>query len=294
MKNAVKIIALLIAAVLALSHCACAKKASPADGKRTDPNGSKVTDKPAGTDGNANVTAGPSVTDAPETGAPEPTQVPEELSYKIVDDIKKAAAGDVIIFGTYEQDGDTSNGKEPLEWLVLEKSGNAILVITLYAVESKVFNDSRDYITWETSTMRAWLNDDFYRETFSPDESAKIKNTTLVAEKNPQNENVSPGNDTEDKIFLLSIQEAEKYFKDNSERKCSPSEALVATGGFTVSSRPWYASHSYACLWWLRSPGMDKLKIAYVDKGGAISYSGNQVDYNNNTCVRPAMWVVIE
>ena len=200
----------------------------------------------------------------------------------------------LFLFQPSHQDGNASNGKEPLEWLVLEKNGNSLLIITLYAVDVGVFNTERDYKTWETSTIRSWLNNDFYQNAFSADERGSVKTTTVTAEPSPEYPNVPAGGDTEDKVFLLSIKEAEKYFKDDMARMCSPSEALVNGGGFTVSKRPWYAKHNYSCLWWLRSPGMDKLKIAYVDKGGVIKTSGSQIDYNNNTCIRPAVRIVTD
>ena len=280
MKNALKIISLLAAALFAFSLFSCAKGG-----------GSDVW---GGTDTTENVKT--NETDKPVTTAQteEPTQAgttapeTEELPYTVVS-LKEAGAGDVVIFGSYEQDGDGSNGKEPIEWLVLEKSGSSVLVISLYALETGVFNEERDEVTWETSDMREWLNGAFLNTAFSADEQTAIATTTVIAESSPEFPNVPAGGDTTDKIFLLSIQEVERYFEDSDKAKCSPSDALIASGRFAQSNKPWYAKQPYACVWWLRSPGMDKLKIAYVDKGGSVSYGGNQIDYDNATCIRPAM-----
>ena len=277
MRNTVRILSALLAALLMLSLIACGQNVPADTGKAADTKANDVSkvDTAAKTEGK---------TEAADTSA--------ETYYTTVGSPKNAGAGDVIVFGSYEQDGDTSNGKEPLEWLVLERNGDSLLIITLYAVESGVFNTERDYKTWETSTVRAWLNGEFFNTAFTADEKTSVKTTTVTAEPNPEYPNLPAGGDTEDKVFLLSIQEAERYFKDGAARMCSPTEALVNGGGFTVSKRPWYAKHSYACLWWLRSPGMDKLKIAYVDKGGSISVNGSQIDYDNKTCIRPAVWIV--
>ena len=271
MKNLTKILALLLAVLLAVSLCACGETTPPEDGGE----GSRSGDEPTKSE--------------QSSGSEEPQ---EGLPYTVVAP-KDAGVNDVIVYGSYEQDGDTSNGKEPLEWLVLKRDGNNLLVITLYAVESRVFHTERDYITWEGCSLRAWLNGEFLDTAFSSDERSAIRTTTVASQPSPDYPEIPAGNDTEDKLFLLSIQEAETLFADGNGLACSPSEALVAGGGFTQSKKPWYAKHPYACLWWLRSPGMDKLKIAYVDKGGTISVSGNQIDYDNNTCVRPAMWITV-
>jgi len=56
--------------------------------------------------------------------------------------LSKAVVGDYITFGAYEQDYNTSNGKEAIEWLVLEKKNNRLLVISRYALDCKRYNES--------------------------------------------------------------------------------------------------------------------------------------------------------
>ncbi|MBO4868955.1 MAG: hypothetical protein J5585_04515 [Clostridia bacterium] len=275
MKNTAKIISALLAAALFLSLCSCIMP-GPAG---ADTVTAKETDK-----------AKDSSTGSQDPAATTEAEQTAELPYKVVT-ASAAAVGDVIIAGSYEQDGDGSNGKEPLEWLVLDRSGNSLLVITLYAVESMKFNETRDYVTWETSDLRSWLNGPFYQTAFTEGEKTAIKTTTVIAELNPEHREVSAGGDTEDKIFLLSLQETDKYFKEPGDKACSPTPAVAAKGSFTKSNKKKYVLTDYACIWWLRSPGMDKLKIADVDKGGTASYSGTQIDMT--ACVRPAMWITV-
>ncbi|MBQ9545039.1 MAG: hypothetical protein IJV00_07925 [Clostridia bacterium] len=270
--------------------------------KKQEPTGSET----AGTKETAEKTTQPGIAtvDVPVTtegsATVEETAPAEDLPYVIVDDLKKAAAGDVIVFGEYEQDGDASNGKEPLEWLVLENEGDDLLVITLYGVEHGIqFHSSLVKVTWETSAVREWLNGSFIGAAFSASERERIKTSTLIAEKNPDYPNSPAGGDTEDKVFLLSVQEAQKYFSDNNARKCSPTDAAIASepavfSQMSASAKAWYASHPYGCSWWLRSPGMYKdLYVSYVGKFGDISGGGQVFLSGTEFCVRPAMRIAV-
>lgn len=281
MKSLKTVLSVLLALTLAFSLCACIAPGANENGGDT----AAKTDE-------TKKTEQPQKTAAATDSAAEQTP---ELPYNVAGSLKDANKGDVVIFGSYEQDGDTENGKEPLEWLVLSKDGNTLLLITLYAIEQMNFHDSLNTVTWETSAVRAWLNADFISAAFSSAESSRIETSDVIAELNPEFPNSPAGNDTKDKVFLLSVQEASLYFEDGAARMCSPTEKLVATGKFTMSKKPWYAKHSYACIWWLRSPGMNRdLFVSYVDKGGSISGAG-QVNFASSTiCVRPAMRVAAE
>ena len=93
--------------------------------------------------------------------------------------------GDTLVFGTYEQDNDTTNGKEDIEWLVLTKENNKILVVSDKALDCKPYNQSRDYVTWETCSLRNWLNNDFINAAFTAEERAMIPTVTVSADMNP-------------------------------------------------------------------------------------------------------------
>ncbi len=204
--------------------------------------------------------------------------------------IKNAKVEDIVYFGTYEQDNNTSNGKEDIEWLVLAKEDNKILVISDKALDCKPYNQSRDYVTWETCSLRNWLNNDFINAAFTAEERAMIPTVTVSADKNPVY-STDPGNATKDKVFLLSIVEAEKYCTSDEARRCVPTEYAISNGAYT-SDR--YAEGDKAtCWWWLRSPGFDQYDAAFVYYDGSVNMSGHNANYDN-TSVRPALWITID
>lgn len=187
--------------------------------------------------------------------------------------------GAYITFGEYEQDNNTSNGKEDVKWLVLEIKDGKALVISKYPLDCKPYNTSYTDVTWETCTLRKWLNNDFINAAFSADEKAMIPTVTVSADKNP-NYSTNPGNATQDQVFLLSITEANKYFSSDSTRRCKPTDYAVANGAYLNST----------CGWWLRSPGDDQRDAALVYNFGGVSEHGSRVD-NDDTAVRPALWI---
>ena len=207
-----------------------------------------------------------------------------------INKIKTANVGDIIVFGTYEQDNNISNGKENIKWLVLAKENNRVLVISDKALDCKPYNQIWDYVTWETCSLRKWLNNDFINAAFSDDEKAMIPTVTVSADKNPKY-NTNPGNATKDKVFLLSIVETEKYFTSAEARECILTEYAISNGAWTSDS---YTEGGKAtCWWWLRSPGDDQSSAAYVYFGGDVFELGNYV-FSGLNAVRPAMWITID
>lgn len=199
--------------------------------------------------------------------------------------MRKAAVGDKITFGTYEQDNVTSNGAEDIEWLVLAKENNKILVISDKALDYQRYNKTYEKITWEQCSLRKWLNDSFFNAAFSEEEQALIQNTTVSADKNPKY-STDPGNATTDKVFLLSINEAEKYFSGEQARKCTTTAYVIAIAQSEYDNK-------YVSWWWLRSPGDKQENAARVDYAGSIDYSSLSVS-GNVGCVRPALWISLE
>lgn len=207
--------------------------------------------------------------------------------YKTV--LKRVRVGATIAFGAYEQDNNQSNGKEEIEWLVLAKENNRLLVISQYALDSQGYhNVSRTDVTWETCTLRQWLNEEFFNAAFSDEEKAMIPTVTVSADKDPDY-STDPGNDTQDKVFLLGFAEANRYFKSDKERMCVPTAHAEASGAYT--SRDYEKDGAATCNWWLRSPGPYQDFAALVVSRGVIGIGG--VDYDL-IGVRPAMWISLE
>ncbi len=198
---------------------------------------------------------------------------------------RNAAVGDYVLFGAYEQDNDPSNGKESIEWLVLEKDGDSVLLISRYALDCRPYHDALDEMTWEECSLRAWLNESFLNDAFSADEQSRILNTRVSADRNPSYTTTPAGNDTEDRVFLLSIPEAVRYMDPESARQGEPTAYANAQSGFEN-----ICTANGHCLWWLRSPGIQSMNIAIVDSTGCVSLHGYSVDHAN-TAVRPAIRV---
>lgn len=196
-----------------------------------------------------------------------------------------APVGSLIKYGKYEQDNDSSNGIEDIEWIILAKDDNKMLVISDKAIDCKPYHSSYGNTTWEECSLRRWLNDTFVNEAFTTEEQEKILTTNVTADANPDYD-TDAGNDTEDKVFLLSIEEANRYFKYDSERQCVSTEYAKANGAYTYE-----IDGASNCFWWLRSQGGYSNKSAsVVNSDGTVSKYGNAVD-DNRDCVRPAMWI---
>lgn len=173
---------------------------------------------------------------------------------------KGCQVGDVVEFGSYEQDGDTSNGKEPIEWRVLAVEDNRAFVVSEKALVARAFNsDSSKGNDWDSSELRAWLVGDFVSEAFSGAERRAID-----------------GEPT-----LLSADEAGRYFKSRDDRVCLITQQAVNNGA-------WEPESDGSCSWWLRSPGDDSSEAGWVDSGGTLA--SDYVGFDG-IGVRPALWV---
>ena len=126
--------------------------------------------------------------------------------------------GDVIEFGSYEQDNNPSNGPEPIQWQVLDVSGGNPLLISVYGLDTKPYNDSYRWVTWKESTIRQWLNGEFFRTAFTREEQVLIKKESLTTADNPIY-GTSGGGAVKDKVFLLSLEEVGAYLPDAKYRR---------------------------------------------------------------------------
>ena len=196
--------------------------------------------------------------------------------------IEIANIGDIVTFGSYEQDNDDSNGKEKIKWIVLDKTEDQILVISKCGLDCQAYNYEYTDVTWEICSLRGWLNNEFINSAFTEEEQSKIAITTVINENNPSYDTYG-GNDTQDKIFLLSINEANKYFNLNEARKCVPTDYAIAQGDY-------YAVGGKVNCWWLRSPGYNQKFAAGVNDDGSVYVRGSLVERGYNV-VRPALWI---
>lgn len=197
--------------------------------------------------------------------------------------------GEHYIFGTYEQDNDESNGAEDIEWRVLALEDGKALLITEKLIDCKPYHETFTNVTWETCTLRAWLNDDFLHEAFSDKEQHKIATVTnqnpdrYEHDENGYEFHTDGGNDTQDKIFVLNLDEAEQYFSSDQDRLSVATPYAKAKGAYTLPPRE-------GSCWWLRSPGDNGWSTAEVEYSGVVNVYGLNV-YDDKVAIRPALWL---
>ena len=200
----------------------------------------------------------------------------------VSDDVKAASqlkAGSIITFGRYPQ---TESGEiKPIEWRVLEVKDNKVLLLADKGLAGIPYNVQKMPVTWKTSSIRQWLNADFYNAAFNESEKSRVAVTDL---KNPDNPEFGTrgGDDTRDRIFLLSPDEAEWYLMYDADRVMKPT--------LYADKHCVYVSSSGNSWWWLRSPGDMPNLASRVGGDGAFYLRGHIV----STChiaARPALWI---
>ncbi len=201
-----------------------------------------------------------------------------------------------MTFGHYEQDNNTRNGQEEIEWIVLDVQDGKSLLLSKYGLDAKPYNTEYTDITWENSSIRKWLNHDFLATAFTAEEQAAIL-TTQVDNSSTQGYSewsTSGGNNTQDQIFLLSYAEANQYLKvtpndrNNLKSRVTPTAYTKAQGAYVSDDKT--EDGSAAGWWWLRSPGFYQNYAAYV------FYDGLLLNFrvNRDGCIRPAFWLNLE
>ena len=142
---------------------------------------------------------------APTETEPEPTEESEPEATQPQDPMAALQVGDTFTFGSYEQDGNYANGAEAVEWIVLAREDDRILVISRYTLDSQQYHSRHAAVAWADCDLRFWLNGTFFDLTFSEVEQERILTTVLPGDTNPTHG--TAGEDTEDRIFLLSVED---------------------------------------------------------------------------------------
>ncbi len=207
------------------------------------------------------------------------------------------AIGSYSTFGVYPQTAEGGD-ETPIEWLVLDRDGDKALLISRYGLDAQPYNTEYTKITWEQCTLRTWLNGTFLNKAFTSEEQKGIILTNVDNSKSQgySGWSTNGGYNTQDKIFLLSYAEANKYFgvtyndSNNTKSRVEPTAYAIAQGALTNSSCK-TASGKAAGVWWLRSPGRGRSRAAYVYTFGSLFDRSVNYDY---ICVRPALWVNLD
>lgn len=195
-------------------------------------------------------------------------------------------AGEFVFYGIYPQTADGADST-PIEWLVLENDGESVLLISRCALDCQPYHDVYIKTTWERCALRAWLNEAFYNQAFREGEKEHILQTDVSADRNP-NYGSDPGKATTDRVFLLSIDEANRYFADDAARACAPTDYALRQGALTSDVNQ--ADGRMACWFWLRTPGHQSNYVSLVSTSGVMNDGGCRVT-GEFIAVRPCVRV---
>ena len=237
-------------------------------------------------------------------------------------DFSNVKKGDIIEFGSYDQDLDNSNGKEAIEWIVLDKTDNSLFLLSKYAIERLPFNKERKEVCWKDCTLRKWLNEVFIKSAFNETEREMIKDTVLenlMTETDgihPLSKYKGDAYETVDKVFIPSYNDVtnteygfdlgydwnEMSFVEDINRRCA--FAWYKNNSKFAGKANNTKDGEAACWWWLR-PTFDYSEdlIENVNAFGEINVHGNvvtDIDLNqgyfggNSAGVRPAMYISLK
>lgn len=197
--------------------------------------------------------------------------------------------GEKLLFGKFE-------------WRVLAVQDDRALIITESIIEQRPYHDAYVTTTWADCALRRYLNGDFYQG-FSPEEQSSV---IPVLNQNHDNRwyGTAGGADTQDYVFVLSLEEVCRYFGDSLEKLYNKGK----------NQRYWFErkdennskriahlqENGWGWWWWLRSPGRVGVKAAYIfGTDGNIGIQGNNIlkgNLSDGKCtggIRPALWLTI-
>ena len=222
------------------------------------------------------------------TSASEAMIEPKETAERI-EDFHTQDAEEVLPDLDYDKEYEIGNyDGEAVKWKIFNVRDGKVLLLAVNVIDGRPYNDKKEKVTWETCSLRKWLNEDFYGQAFTPEEQSMIIMSTVNNKNNPiESEDYSYGNDTEDYVFILSKDE----IGDNGASPTKYAQSHNVSGVLGD------------CNFWLRNPGVkatyspdnveDAVKTdhaAYFNYNGVVFGGGDDVD-EEGYGVRPAMWV---
>ena len=232
------------------------------------------------------------------------TACAENVSDQDVESSSFPDIGSSFMFGHYEQDNNKENGPEEIEWIVLDVDNGKVLLLSKYGLEPVQYNTKYIPTTWETCSLRQWLNHEFLNTAFTKKEQAAILLTKVdnSPEQGYNEWHANSGNDTEDQVFLLSYAEANKYLnvtydnRNNIEARVIPTAYALANDALT--SKGWETTEGTdAGRWWLRSPGRVPTRAAHVYRTGSLAdahVTAFNYRFGGRAVARPAIWLNLE
>ena len=231
-------------------------------------------------------------------------------------DLADVKTGDIVAFGSYEQDGNNENGKETVEWIVLSNDGSKLFLLAKNVLDAgKINPEAGETITYENCFLRKWLNDFFLKNAFDEAQAGIIAKTKL--------EDVG----TKDKVFLLSLTEAlnaDYGLSERMDRRCGATVYSQTSGdrdgdgkkeyvetcqGYLDNNHHYAYSGMFACYWWLRTATTSQKEFWYISERGGYAHTtyfgskvfsqhydadGDEKFYVKGFGVRPAIMVKLD
>jgi len=197
-------------------------------------------------------------------------------AYCFSSELETCKAGDIIKFGGQN-------------WRVLDIQDDHALIITenVKIIGRGHYHHTLLGITWVNSSMRIYLNNE-YLNNFSAEERSRIRETYIANNNNPWF-GTSGGGGTMDRVFLLSAEEAVRYFGDSGQLQSRPQGMTWITDMYD-SARIGRDEEGNRAFWWLRTPGAMPHLASAIDATGVIWLYGTGVS-NRPLGARPALWL---
>ncbi len=218
-----------------------------------------------------------------------------------VTDSKGVSTWDCVYFGNYWQEDTNGDGvvdendeKQPVKWRILSVVGKDAFLLADQNLDARQYNTSyRDDVTWETCTLRSWLNgygasanientdyssDNFINTAFTVDERRAILQTNVY----------NMNYETMDQVYLLSSAEASNASYGFNSRCDISSKTREARNTSYVKKQGALNTRGNG-NWWLRSPGGRGYWTS--DDNGSIGYGDYYDDLiaPNSVAVRPVL-----
>ena len=210
--------------------------------------------------------------------------------YNLIDRICTPTTRDTILAGDMYHFG-TKN------WLVIERQENKLLLLATEVIDLHAFHKKAQDVTWAESDLRKWLNTKLFKQIFNKKEQALIEPTLL---SNPRIDGKPDDPQTTDSVFLLSVEEAKKYFgiRDyytapymgnwvNSLGLCGAEPHLESYHNYFIDD--FLRSYSY----YLRTPGLASNTVSVITHGELMLSDGDScnITVTSKYGIRPAIWV---
>lgn len=214
-------------------------------------------------------------------------------------DFSNIEIGDYVTFGVFEQDDEEKNGKELIEWEVLEIRDDKALLLSKYGLDCMVFNSEGWNTNWADSEVRSWLNGTFYKKSFNDEEKEHIIKSEITTIFFPSEDNWA-FEKTEDCVFILNSDELDIYYPGQYILPQNDSDWLRKNKKYDAKPTKYCLNNYYDTYcneyWWLRS-GLPE--SSNWGEGSCVLAAGpngiiEEIAVHCSKLVRPAIWVKID